>query len=343
MHDLRSEFDQRLLGAVERRVPLARRPYAHIAAELGTDQQRVLDRLAAMRGEGGAIREIAGIFDAAALGYSQALLALRVAESGADAAAGAACGHPGVSHCYKRAGAYNIWLTLATSPKSRLGLDKTAALLSASGGADSYMVLPALKRYKLHVRFGAPYAEDNHACEPPTGGGTAPGWPNLTDDQVRAVRALQTDLPNEPEPFAAVAAKAAISADDLLVFATDFLSAGWMRRYAAVLRHRAAGAAENVLVAWRVETDRANRAGAACAAFRQVSHCYLRPAGRDWPYTLYTMIHGSTADQCRRVIADLAAAAGMGERAELWTLAEYKKKRISLFSDQEAQWEAVHG
>ncbi|HUS47970.1 MAG TPA: hypothetical protein VM098_07620 [Phycisphaerae bacterium] len=338
-----TDFDGRLLGLIERRVPLVRRPYVQIAAQLGAGERQVLDRLAALRGEGGLIREIAGIFDAAVLGYSQVLVALRVKADSADAAGRLAAEHPGVSHCYKRTGSYNVWLTLATSPESTLGLEKTAAVLSHLCGADSHMVLPALKRYKLLVRFSAPQAGENQAYEPqPAGSGRRPRPGDLADDQLRAVRALQMDLPNEPQPFAALAATIAMEADELLVHGADFLAAGWMRRYAAVLHHRAAGAAENVLTAWRVAPADADRAGAICASRPQVSHCYLRPPAKDWPYTLYTMIHGRDRAECERVIADLAASAALADRAELWTAAEFKKQRVRLFGDEEPRWEAEH-
>jgi len=335
-----AEFDTRLAEAVQRRVPLVRRPYAQIADELGVGERHLLERLAALRGEGGVIREIAGIFDAAAFGYSQALVALRVKADSADAAGRIAAAHPGVSHCYKRTHRYNLWLTLATSPRSALGLERTACVLAGLCGADSHMLLPSLKRYKLQVRFGAAQTPENN--EPPSGGGRPPRPGDLADDQLRAVRALQMDLPNEPEPFAAVAATIAMDADELLVHGADFLAAGWMRRYAAVLHHRAAGAASNVLTAWRVAPADADRAGAICASRPQVSHCYLRPPAKDWPYTLYTMIHGRDRAECERVIADLAASAALADRAELWTAAEFKKQRVRLFGDEEPRWEAEH-
>jgi hypothetical protein len=128
--------------------------------------------------------------------------------------------------------------------------------------------------------------------------------------------------------------------DMLLVHAADFLSAGWMRRYAAVLRHRVAGAEANLLVAWRVDEAQADLYGPQCARFRSISHCYLRPAGPDWPWNLYTMIHGRTEQDCRMTVEEILATTSLGDRQELWTLREYKKARVPLFGPQENQWEA---
>jgi len=337
------DFDRRLLGLIQRRVPLVREPFAELAAELDTTERRVLDAVAAFR-SGGVIREISALFDAAALGYQQALVALRVPPERLDEAGSLAAGHPGVSHCYGREGDVNLWLTLATSPQSRLGLAATAAAMARECRAADCMLLPTLRRYKLRVIF------DTQGALPPkpvdeqgesAGIASHPNRPapDLTDQQTRAVRALQGDLPCRPDPFADLAAGEKLDPDMLLVHAADFLAAGWMRRYAAVLHHRAAGMRANVLVAWEVPEALADVAGARCAQQPSVSHCYLRPTRPGWPYSLYTMIHGRSQQDCRLTIEEILTTTGMGRRAELWTAREYKKQRIRLFTDEEAEWE----
>ena len=113
------ELDRRLLNEIQRQVPLVREPFAQLAAMLGCDEGPVLRRVEALRHGEGVIREISGIFDAVALGYHQALVAMRVPPERLDGAGAAAAGHPGVSHCYARDGEVNLWLTLAVSPASR--------------------------------------------------------------------------------------------------------------------------------------------------------------------------------------------------------------------------------
>lgn len=340
-----SSFDKSLLATIQRSVPLVREPFAQLAAGIACEESRVLERLAALR-EGGVLREVSGIFDVAALGYAQALVAMRVAEPQADEAGRTAAEHPGVSHCYLRTGAYNLWLTLAVSPASRLRLERTAETLARLCGAETHLVLPALKRYKLHVRFGGE-PSDVPPDEPPHEPRAKPA-PNLTDEQRRAVRALQIDLPATRDPFAKTAAAERLDPDALLVHAADFLTVGWMRRYAAVLHHRRAGAAANVLAAW--QTDAPDAAARRFVAFPSVSHCILRPARKDWPYTLYTMVHGRDESNCRRTLAEMSAApelppapAATPNPAELWTLREFAKRRVSLFSAEEAAWDRAAG
>ncbi len=337
-----AQSDRRLLHLLQSGVPLVREPYAEMAARLDTDEPALLDRLSVLRAEGGLIREISGIFDAASLGYDQTLVALRVADERLDHAGRTAAAHPGVSHCYHREGRYNLWFTLAVSPRSGLGLSGTADALARGAGAESHLLLPALKRYKLYVRFGEFDPAESDRISPqtdvPDGPPPSPAV-DLTEEQVRAIAALQADLPNTSDPFAPVAEGAGLDADVLLVHAADMLAAGYLRRYAAVLHHQRAGAKANVMVAWEVSEPAADSAGAKCAQHPAVSHCFLRPCAPDWSYNLYTMIHGRSRQDCEMTVAELAAETGLARRAELRTLREYKKQRIRLFSGEEAAWE----
>jgi DNA-binding Lrp family transcriptional regulator len=133
-----------------------------------------------------------------------------------------------------------------------------------------------------------------------------------------------------------------VSADDLLVQACSLLAAGVMRRYAAVLNHRATGAKANVMVAWKVDENLVDQAAQRCITKPQVSHCYLRRAAKSWPYTLYTMIHGRNPAECEKTIREIANETGLGEYAALWTVEEYKKQPVRYFSDDEVQWERIH-
>jgi len=340
MNENTEQFDRRLLGRLEAAVPLVREPYDLLAKELGCLRQTVLDRLERLRGPEGIIREIAGIFDAAALGYHQSLVAMKVPPPQLDGAGKRAAGHPGVSHCYGREGHFNLWLTLAVSPGSTLGFDRTVELLAKQCGAAAVMSLPVLRKYKLRVRLaGADQPGDNEGESPASHTGPPP---ILTDAQIRAIRALQQDLPGREDPFAPLAEAVSMEADELLVHAADFLAAGWLRRYAAVLHHRAAGAKANVMVAWRAGGYDADVAGAVCRRIGAVSHCYLRQGAPGWPYSFYTMIHGRSRAECVETVEQVAIETGLADRVLLWTQREYKKQRVRLFSDAERTWESRH-
>ena len=74
--------------------------------------------------------------------------------------------------------------------------------------------------------------------------------------------------------------------------------------------------------------------------FRAVSHCYLRPTYPDWPYAIFTMVHGQTSADCQGVVDAIAQATGIAEYALLYSTKEYKKTRLKYFTPDIAAWEA---
>ncbi len=334
------EKDAEILDLIQRGVPLVRDPWSAIGSRVSLPPPAVAERITAIR-SGGRIREISGIFDCVSLGYSQALVALRIPRERRDAAGETVAVHPGVGHCYARDGEYNLWFTLAVSPESGFGLAGTARRLSELVSASGSMLLPTLQRFKLSTIFMPSGEVADPADAPGRGAPPVPAVPGAEDR--RAVRALQTDLPAVPDPFARVAAGEGIaSADVLLETAAAFTGTGRMRRYAAVVYHRAMGAVANAMVVWRVDSSRLAAAGAAAAGDPAVSHCYARPAYPDWPFSLYTMVHGSSAAEVGRAVARIARSAALDHddgRRVLWTSGEYAKRRVKLFTPAEAAWE----
>jgi len=122
-----------------------------------------------------------------------------------------------------------------------------------------------------------------------------------------------------------------------------FLASGRMRRFAAVLHHRKAGFGANAMGVWagpQGDPAALERMGETMAGFRAVSHCYERPSYPDWPYNLFTMVHGKSEDECRQTLAAIADATGLTDWQALFSSKEYKKVRVRYFTDAEAEWEA---
>ena len=155
----------------------------------------------------------------------------------------------------------------------------------------------------------------------------------------RAIRGLQIDLPCTPEPFTKLGAKIEMDVRELIAHAGELLATGKMRRYAAAINHRTAGATTNVMVVWDVPNNKSEAAGGQAADFPSVTHCYLRPPAENWAYTLYTMIQTRSIAEARGVIEQIASRIGSSPHRELWTTAEYKKSRVKLFTNDEAAWE----
>jgi len=75
------------------------------------------------------------------------------------------------------------------------------------------------------------------------------------------------------------------------------------------------------------------------ASFRAVSHCYRRPSYPDWPYNLFTMIHGKSQEECEQTLSAISEATGIRDYHALYSTREFKKVRVRYFTDEEAAWE----
>ena len=119
-----------------------------------------------------------------------------------------------------------------------------------------------------------------------------------------------------------------------------------LRRVAAILFHRRAGFSANGMGVWRVpDGEGPRRRRARMAAVRGVSHCYQRPTYADWPYSVFTMAHGRSKEECDAILDSIADEHDLhgDDRAVLYSSTEFKKIRLHYFTDDYAAWEADTG
>jgi len=117
---------------------------------------------------------------------------------------------------------------------------------------------------------------------------------------------------------------------------------GLLRRVAAILFHRRAGFSANGMGVWKVPEEQIAEIGPRMAAFRGISHCYERPTYADWPYSVFTMAHGRSKEECDAILDTIAEQTGISERATLYSSTEFKKVRLLYFTDAFKAWEREH-
>jgi DNA-binding Lrp family transcriptional regulator len=337
-------LDRELLNAVQWDFPLEPRPFAVLGERLGIPEAEVRERITKVK-ELGVLRQLSAIFDTRALGYSSALIAAKVDPERIEAAAEVINAHPGVSHNYKRNHAYNLWYTLAVPP----GEDFDAHLdeLHRTSGATVTRKLPTLKLYKIGVKLdmtGKTAANAKAEVLEHEKPERRPDMvaPVLSEREVDAIRIAQEDLPLVPRPFAVQAAKMGVDEEELLAILQSFIDRKLMRRFAAVMNHRSAGFKANAMGVWAVPEDELEEVGPQMAGFSAVSHCYRRPTYEDWPYTVFTMVHGRTARDCEDTIDAIASETGVDEYTLLWSIKEYKKTRVMYFTPEWDAWRDEH-
>jgi DNA-binding Lrp family transcriptional regulator len=335
------DLDRRLLNLMQGRFPLAPRPYAAVAAEAGISEAEALRRVARLVRER-IIREVTPIYDTRALGYQSMLVAAKVDAKHPHRAAQVVNSHPGVSHNYLRTHEFNLWFTIAVEPDSRLGLEGTLDVLQRLTGAESIRQLPTLKLFKIRMdlemeRGTEALAAAAEAAEP------AELDPQPYDDfDVAVIRATQGHQPVTAEPYAEPAARLGTSVEKLLEHLEGMRERRLLRRVAAILFHRRAGFSANGMGVWEVPEDRIGELGPRMAAVRGISHCYQRPTYPDWPYSVFTMAHGRSKEECDAILDSIAEMTGVDGRATLYSSTEYKKVRLLYFTDDYRRWEAQH-
>jgi siroheme decarboxylase len=335
------ELDKRLLNLMQGSFPIAERPYQHVASEAGVAEEEVLARVAHLLDQR-IIRQVTPIFDTRALGYSSMLVAAKVDPENPWRAAQVINEHPGVSHNYLRNHDFNIWFTIATEPNSPLGLDGTLEVLAKLAGAESVRQLPTLKLFKIRMDLEMEGGTDAlaRAADAVAPAETDPQPYEQFDRDV--IRATQGDMPVVCEPYAPAAAKLGLPQERLLEHLRGMQERRLLRRVAAILYHRRAGFSANGMGVWKIPDERIMELGMRMASFRGISHCYQRPTYQDWPYSVFTMAHGRSKEECDAILDSIAADTGIEERATLYSSTEFKKVRLLYFTDDYRDWERAH-
>jgi DNA-binding Lrp family transcriptional regulator len=336
-----TDSDKRLLNLMQGSFPIAQRPYQRVASEAGISEQAAIDRVQQLIDER-IIRQVTPIYDTRALGYSSMLVAAKVDPENPWRAANVINEHPGVSHNYLRNHEFNIWFTIATEPDSPLGLERTLEVLARIAGAESIRQLPTLKLFKIRMDLEMEGSTKDLSREveaaPPAETERQP----YDEFDVAVIRATQGDMPVTEEPYAPAAAELGIAQGELLAHLAGMQERRLLRRVAAILFHRRAGFSANGMGVWKVPDERIMELGPRMAAFRGISHCYQRPTYEDWPYSVFTMAHGRSKEECDAILDSIATQTGISERSTLYSSTEFKKIRLLYFTEEFRAWERKH-
>ena len=322
-----------MVVALQRGIPLCARPFEELSRELGCGEADLLACLARQRAVG-TVRRFGAVFDTRRLGYRSALCAAAVSVEALDAAAAKLTPLAGVTHCYVREatsalrpGVPNLWFTLSYPADIFPAMvDEVAARL----GSYALHVLPATRRYKVDVVFGAATrAREEDVAE-------GDDLPPVTARDRAVIGALQGDTEVRADFFAALAGRLGMKEWDLLSTLEIWRRKGRLKRIGLLLHHRNAGWSANGMCCWRVAGD-TTAAGRALAARGEVTHCYERPEAPNFPYNLFAMVHARAAAEANAQFASLSAevnrVAGAAVPAVmLLSTREYKKTSMTFFA-----------
>jgi len=245
-----------LLYEMQNAFPIAERPFKMLAGKLNSTEEEVLTLVQQLK-DGKIIRQTSAIFDTKRLGYKSSLVAFKVAEDKIDEAATIINRHPSVSHNYLRNHDYNIWFTMAVTPDSKLGLERTIDILKEQTGAEDAIILPTLKMFKISVKMDT----TGKRAKKEKVKKLAHKEIELSPQHIAVIKELQKDIVVTEEPFKKATETLGLPYDAFFAIANELKASGVMRRFATILNHRKAGFDANAMSVWSVPEEKGEEIG----------------------------------------------------------------------------------
>lgn len=147
----------------------------------------------------------------------------------------------------------------------------------------------------------------------------------ISDIERRILAVLQGGFPRSETPYKDMAELVGIDTKQLLAVLEDWKREGKLRRIGSIVDHFKIGISGGAMVAWRVEPERVEQVGTKLAGFKEVTHAYERKIAENWPFNLYTMVHGADIHEVEQTIERMSQAAGVSDYRILATKKELKK------------------
>ncbi len=159
---------------------------------------------------------------------------------------------------------------------------------------------------------------------------------HVSSIERRILAVLQEGLPRSQTPYKDMAQRIGIEVDELLAVLKDWKKQGKLRRIGAIVNHFKVGLGAGAMVVWQAEPERIVETGQTFAAFKEVSHAYERQTCDNWPYNLYTMVHGKNAEEVQQVVKRMSQACGVSNYRILVTEKELKKVAPTYIMESES-------
>lgn len=353
--------DRLILNHIQNAFPLDPKPYRLLAEDTGVSEVEVWQRVQTLRKDG-IIRRIGAIFDSRRLGYISTLCAAHVPTDKIEILAEWMDSVHEITHNYLRDHHFNMWFTIIAVSQTRLDkiLDQVKTIL----GSNEVYSLPAKRVFKIGVHFDllshktnlkksmnnqerkdeninlANCGINNNSKINYHSAITTQKTENarkITEDDKALIRLLQEDLSQSLTPFHDMASQLGRVESSIIEDIKSLMNDNVIRRLGAVLVHHKAGFTSNAMGVWIVPEEKITEIGATMAQFKEVSHCYQRPSLPDWPYNVFTMIHGQSDEECQEIMHRIAQATRIQNHAMLFSQRELKKSSMRYFIEEAEQ------
>lgn len=126
------------------------------------------------------------------------------------------------------------------------------------------------------------------------------------------MRAIENGLPLVKRPYAEIAKSLGLSESQVISRIEILQQSGIIKRFGVVVRHRELGYGANAMVVWDIPDEDVAQYGDCLGSFPHVTLCYQRPRRLpDWPFNLFSMIHGRDKDEVLGNVEAIAKECGL--------------------------------
>lgn len=156
-----------------------------------------------------------------------------------------------------------------------------------------------------------------------------PRQSELDETDLALITLIQTGLPITPMPYADVAEKLQLSEEDVIQRIKRLNESDVVKRFGVVVRHHELGYKANAMTVWNIPDEVVSELGSCMGQFDFVTLCYRRPRRLpEWPYNLFTMIHGKDRDDVLANIKLLAKRCNLDnvEHKVLFSTRRFKQR-----------------
>lgn len=333
-----------LLTALQDEIPITSRPFLELAKRFDISENDLIKKINDWHKDG-LIRHLSAHINSGALGFDSALVAMSVPGEKIDETSRVISSHPGVSHSYLRDHHFNVWFTIKVpqNPPLPLGesggargrLDRHVEFIIKRAGIDNFLILPAIKTFKLNVKFDAFRRQGLSEKQEPQ---AVAGAQEITKEEEAVIEEMAYGLLLVADPFHRASLKLNMPEENLLGTIRDLQKRGVIKKIRIVLNHYKLGIKANAMVVWDVPRESLGEVGRLFADQESITHCYERARFDEFPYNLYTMIHADSDGSLSEIIKLLASRAGIGSYAILKSVRELLKRKTTFVREKYFLW-----
>ena len=156
-----------------------------------------------------------------------------------------------------------------------------------------------------------------------------PPQAEIKEEDEALIAVIQNGLPLTATPYADIGAQIGMTEEQVINRIAYLNESKVIKRFGIVVRHHELGYKANAMTVWNIDDDKISQLGACMGEFDFVTLCYRRPRRLpEWPYNLFTMIHGKDREHVLSNIELLVNQCGLDavEHQVLFSTQRFKQR-----------------